>query len=63
MRKMPPRLTPIVPAKAKNSKASDVTLSRCNPKFITIKNAKGANSRTQRPMPCMTVRYKSLAAA
>ena len=29
---------------------------RCNPKFMTIKNAKGANSKTHRLMPCITVR-------
>ena len=53
----------MVPAKAKKIKASDVTLRRCNPKFMTIKNPKGASSKSHRPMPCMTVRYSSLAAA
>ena len=53
----------MVPAKARNKRAKDVTLKRCRPKFMTIKNAKGAKRSTQRPMPCMTVKYNSLAAA
>ena len=52
----------MVPANAKKISASEVTLNRCNPTFMTIKKAKGANNKTHRPMPCMTVRYNSLAA-
>ena len=62
-KKMPPRLTPIVPAKARKHRANVVTLSFCNPKFITSKKAKGANMTSQKPMPCIKLRYHPLVAA
>ena len=48
-KKIPPRLTPMVPANARKQRANAVTLSFCNPKFITSKKAKGANITTQKP--------------
>ena len=63
MKKMPHPIMPYGPAKARKHKASDVTLSFWSPKFITSKNANGANVTSQNPAPCMRERYNWLAAA
>ena len=53
----------MVPAKARKHSASEVTLSFWSPKFITSKNANGANVTSQNPAPCISERYNWLAAA